>query len=96
MLIKTTKAFEKDLTRMQKRGKDLSKLEYLIKLLANNDVLQAKYRDHKLLGNYQNLRECHIEPDWLLIYENLSIFKFFPHQCATKFPHPLGKFFISN
>ncbi len=70
MLIKTTKAFEKDLTRMQKRGKDLSKLEYLIKLLANNDVLQAKYRDHKLSGNYQNLRECHIEPDWLLIYEN--------------------------
>ena len=70
MLIKTTKAFEKDLTRMQKRGKDLSKLEYIIKLLANNDILQAKYRDHKLSGNYQNLRECHIEPDWLLIYEN--------------------------
>ncbi|MEK6733768.1 MAG: type II toxin-antitoxin system YafQ family toxin [Pseudomonadota bacterium] len=70
MLIKTTKAFEKDLTRMQKRGKDLSKLEYLIKLLANNNVLQAKYREHKLSGNYQNLRECHIEPDWLLIYEN--------------------------
>ena len=58
MLIITTKAFEKDLTRMQKRGKDLSKLEYLIKLLANNDVLQAKYRDHKLSGNYQNLRVC--------------------------------------
>ena len=70
MLIKTTKAFEKDLTRMQKRGKDLSKLEHLIKLLVNHDVLQAKYRDHKLSGNYQNLRECHIEPDWLLIYEN--------------------------
>ena len=70
MLIKTTKAFEKDLTRMQKRGKDLSKLEYIIKLLANKDILQAKYRDHKLSGNYQNLRECHIEPDWLLIYEN--------------------------
>ncbi len=70
MLIKTTKAFEKDLMRIQKRGKDISKLEYIVKLLANNDVLQAKYRDHKLSGNYQNFRECHIEPDWLLIYEN--------------------------
>ena len=70
MLIKTTKAFEKDLMRMQKRGKDISKVEHIVKLLANNDALQAKYRDHKLSGNYQNLRECHIEPDWLLIYEN--------------------------
>lgn len=69
MLIKTTKVFEKDLTRMQKRGKDISKLEHIVNMLANNHTLQAKYRDHKLSGSYQNLRECHIEPDWLLIYE---------------------------
>lgn len=37
--------------------------------LANGEILEAKYRDHALIGNYKDSRECHIEPDWLLIYE---------------------------
>jgi mRNA interferase YafQ len=69
MQIKTTNIFEKDLTKMKKRGKDLSKLEYVVKLLANNQILPYKYKNHKLTGNYKDLLECHIEPDWLLIYQ---------------------------
>ena len=68
-LIKTTNIFEKDLTKMKKRGKDLSKLEYVVKLLANNETLPYQYKNHKLIGNYKDLLECHIEPDWLLIYQ---------------------------
>lgn len=41
----------------------------MVKLLAHNQALPSKYKNHKLVGNYQNLKECHIEPDWLLIYE---------------------------
>ncbi len=53
---------------MKKRGKDLAKLKYVVNELANQRPLDEKYRDHELTGNYRNFRECHIEPDWLLIY----------------------------
>ena len=53
---------------MKKRGKDLEKLKYVVNELANQRTLDEKYRDHELTGNYRNFRECHIEPDWLLIY----------------------------
>lgn len=53
---------------MKKRGKDLAKLKYVVNELANQHTLDEKYRDHELTGNYRNFRECHIEPDWLLIY----------------------------
>lgn len=53
---------------MKKRGKDLEKLKYVVNELANQRPLDKKYRDHELTGNYRNFRECHIEPDWLLIY----------------------------
>lgn len=53
---------------MKKRGKDLAKLKYVVNELANQRTLDEKYRDHELTGNYRNFRECHIEPDWLLIY----------------------------
>lgn len=53
---------------MKKRGKDLEKLKYVVNELANQRPLDEKYRDHELTGNYRNFRECHIEPDWLLIY----------------------------
>lgn len=53
---------------MKKRGKDLEKLKYVVNELANQCPLDEKYRDHELTGNYRNFRECHIEPDWLLIY----------------------------
>jgi len=53
---------------MKKRGKDLEKLKYVVNELANQRPLDEKYRDHELTGNYRNFRECHIEPDWPLIY----------------------------
>ena len=53
---------------MKKRGKDLEKLKYVVNELAAQRPLDEKYRDHELTGNYRNFRECHIEPDWLLIY----------------------------
>ena len=53
---------------MKKRGKDLAKLKYVVNELANQRPLDEKYRDHELTGNYRNFRECHIEPDWILIY----------------------------
>lgn len=53
---------------MKKRGKDLAKLKYVVNELANQRPLDEKYRDHELTGNYRNFRECHIEPEWLLIY----------------------------
>ncbi|MFN5351656.1 MAG: type II toxin-antitoxin system YafQ family toxin [Alphaproteobacteria bacterium] len=63
------KSFYKDFKKCQKRGKDISKLEKVIELLEANQILPLKYRDHKLIGNFDGYRECHIEPDWLLIYK---------------------------
>jgi mRNA interferase YafQ len=66
--IERTKKFKKDAKLMLKRGKPLAKLKYVVEQLATGNSLDAKYRDHYLSGNYANNRECHIEPDWLLIY----------------------------
>ena len=65
----TTNKFDKDLKRASKRGKDLSKIEDIMTMLANGQALSEKNKDHALIGNYINRRECHIEPDWLLIYK---------------------------
>lgn len=60
--------FRRDVKRVERRGKDLSKLrEFLILLLEQSD-LPAKYRDHPLKGDWYGFRDAHIEPDWLLIY----------------------------
>ena len=67
----TTK-FEKDLKRMMKRGKKAKKLKDIIKLLLQEKPLPQKYREHQLVGNYKGRHECHIEPDWILIYKTLS------------------------
>lgn len=67
--IKATNRFEKDVKQAQKRGKDLDKLFFVIEKLANGEKLDEKYRDHSLVGLYKGCRECHIEPDWLLVYE---------------------------
>ena len=64
-----TNQFKKDLKLAKKQNKDLDKLFEVIDILANGGTLDAKYRDHDLTGNYKGTRECHIEPDWLLIYE---------------------------
>ena len=71
--IKSTKTFEKDVKRSEKRGKDLVKLKEAMRLLAEEKQLPPKYKDHPLSGNYVNRRECHIEPDWLLIYKKEPI-----------------------
>ena len=67
--IKPTRRFQKDLKRVQRRGYNLELLAGVIKNLAAGEVLAAKYRDHELSGNFAGCRECHITPDWLLIYE---------------------------
>ncbi len=54
---------------VEKQGKKLDKLREVIEKLANKIPLDAKYKDHELIGNYKGCRECHIEPDWLLIYQ---------------------------
>ncbi len=68
-IIQRTSQFKKDVKRLQKRGKDSSLLKEIILLLASNQSLETKYRDHALIGNYSGTRECHIGPDWLLIYQ---------------------------
>ncbi len=67
--VKPTTKFQKDLKRIQKRGYDISLLTEIIKKLANGETLPEKNRDHNLSGDYSDCRECHITPDWLLIYE---------------------------
>ena len=71
--------FKKDLKLAKKRGLNLSFLKRDIDLLAASDSpLPKKYKDHNLCGNYEGFRECHIQPDWLLIYkknqENLFLY----------------------
>ena len=64
-----TGKFKKELKLVRKRGYDLSLLAVVVDALAAGEELPAKYRDHSLSGNYSKCRECHITPDWLLIYE---------------------------
>lgn len=64
-----TRQFEKDLKRMEKRGKELQKIKEVMSLLIAEEQLAERYRDHTLIGNYKGRRECHIEPNWLLIYK---------------------------
>lgn len=69
LTIKYQAAFKKDYKRIVKRGYDMRLLEKVIELLANQKPLPEKNRDHQLSGDYARCRECHITPDWLLIYE---------------------------
>lgn len=64
----TTAKFRKDVKLMKKRGKDLKLLQEVIDILLEGEPLDSKYKDHALAGNYIGFRECHIQPDWLLIY----------------------------
>lgn len=64
-----SKRFEKDMKRCQKRGYDLQLIKDAIGLLANTGTLPAEYRPHKLSGQYAGCWECHILPDWLMIWE---------------------------
>jgi len=65
----TTHQFEKDWKRCTKRGYDMSKIKEAISLLVVNGSLPVKYKAHKLSGNHSGEWECHIDPDWLLVWE---------------------------
>ena len=67
--IKFTGQFKRDLKQAKKQNRNLDKLFEVINNLAEGNTLGEKYRDHELAGNYKGVRECHIEPDWLLMYE---------------------------
>lgn len=66
--VKRTQLFRKDTKLMLKRGKDIEKLLAVVEKLAAGETLPEASRDHILTGNYSGFRECHIEPDWLLVY----------------------------
>jgi mRNA interferase YafQ len=61
--------FKRDVKLAERRGKDLAKLRELILLLVEGDPLPPRYKDHSLSGNWKHHRDCHIEPDWLLLYK---------------------------
>lgn len=67
--VKYSTQFKKDYKKAVKQNRDISRLKTVIGLLANGEALPPQYRDHALSGNYIGKRECHIAPDWLLIYE---------------------------
>ena len=69
LTIKYQTAFKKDYKRIKKRGYDTRLLEKVVGLLAEGRGLPAEYNDHALSGDYIGCRECHIAPDWLLVYE---------------------------
>ena len=63
-----TKQFKKDAKRIKKQGKSISFVEEIVNLILENKILDAKYKDHKLKGEYEGCRECHLKGDWLFIY----------------------------
>jgi mRNA interferase YafQ len=67
--IRRTSRFKRDVKRMQRQGWELENLIRVLETLVKGEPLAAKYQDHVLVGQYKGTRECHIEPDWLLIYE---------------------------
>lgn len=77
MKIHYTSQFKKDYKRIEKQSKNIDKLKTVIEKLVARQTLEAHYRDHQLSGNWKNHRDCHIEPDWILIYrianENLYL-----------------------
>ena len=61
--------FKRDVKRMERRGKEMSKLRKVIQLLIEGNPLPPELKDHPLSGDWKNFRDCHIEPDWVLIYK---------------------------
>lgn len=72
--VRTSKQFDRDYKKALKRGFDTRKFEKLVEILINEKKIPLKYRDHALVNSrdYKNMRECHIQPDWLLVYEVLE------------------------
>jgi len=69
LLISFRTQFKKELKQQGKRGKDLQKFLDIAEKLAKEELLESKHCNHKLVGNFKNRWECHIEPDWLLVYQ---------------------------
>ena len=67
--IRYSTKFKKDLKIAKKRGLDLEEIKYAIDVLARGEELDARFHDHALHGDWEGFRECHIEPDWLLVYQ---------------------------
>ena len=67
--IRRTSQFKRDVKRVQRQGREVEKLKMVLEALVKGEPLAAKHRDHVLVGQYKGTRECHIEPDWLLLYE---------------------------
>ena len=68
-IVKPTAKFQKDIKRIKKRGYDISLLTNVLKKLSTGEPLPGKNKDHSLSGNFEGCRECHVTPDWLLIYK---------------------------
>lgn len=64
----TSKAFERDVKRLRKRGKDMGRLRPILEALRQRQPLEPRHRDHALSGDWEGFRDCHVEPDWVLIY----------------------------
>jgi mRNA interferase YafQ len=67
LTIRQATRFRRDVKRLRRQGVDLAKLQVVVVTLAAQEPLDEKYRDHALVGNWRGFRECHIQPDWLLI-----------------------------
>jgi len=67
--VRQTKRFRKSLKKIMKRGKDRAKLMTVVNMLARGEILPPQYKDHALIGDLIGLRDCHIENDWVLLYE---------------------------
>ena len=63
-----TSQFRKDLKRLKKQGKQIQKLKDVVRRIAGDEDMEIRHRDHALTGRWSGSRDCHIEPDWLLIY----------------------------
>lgn len=70
--LQRTSSFKSDYKLVKKRGYDVNKLKVVVALLADGQTLPEVYRDHALTGNWKGYRECHVEPDWLLVYRYID------------------------
>ncbi len=75
--------FKRDLAKIEKQGKDSTKVKAAISILVAGGPLPPKYKDHSLIGDWKGCRECHIEPDWLMIYEFLEAEEVFLHRTGS-------------
>jgi mRNA interferase YafQ len=85
-----TSQFKRDVKLAQKRKKKMSLLVEVMETLTKEESLDTKYKDHKLTGNYKDHRECHIEPDWLLIYRTTKEEIYFEIIMSDRHQDPCG------